>query len=64
MFNSPPEEQRHCATEINRFAEDGKLKPQVGRTFPLAQAAAAERFLEENALKGAGSLTGKVVITI
>ncbi len=47
-----------------RFVEEGKLKPLVGRVFPLAQAADAQRFLEENTLKGAGSLTGKVVITI
>ncbi len=40
MFNSPPDEQRHCATEIIRFVEEGKLKPLVGRVFPLAQAAA------------------------
>ena len=64
MFNSPPEEQRHCAAEMVRFVEEGKLKPQVGRVFPLAHAAAAQRFLEENTLKGAGSLTGKIVITI
>jgi hypothetical protein len=36
----------------------------VGRTFPLFAAAEAERFLEDKTLKGAGSLTGKVVITI
>ncbi len=47
-----------------RWLEDGLLKPLVGRAFPLAAAVEAERFLEENAVKGAGSLTGKVVITI
>ena len=46
MFNSPPEEQRHCANEINRFVAEGKLKPMIGRIFPLAQAADAQRFLE------------------
>ncbi len=64
VFNSPTEEQRHCATEMNRLVEEGKLKPLVGRVFPLAEAAGAQRFLEENTLKGAGSLTGKIVITI
>jgi NADPH:quinone reductase len=64
IFNSPAEELRHCATEINRFVQDGKLKALVGRTFPLAQTAEAQRFLEANTLKGAGLLTGKVVITI
>ncbi len=64
MFNSPAEEQRHCATEMIRFIEEGALKPLVGRVFPLAQAMEAQKFLEENTLKGAGSLTGKIVITI
>jgi NADPH2:quinone reductase len=64
MFNSPPEEQRHCATELNRFAQEGKLKPFVGKVFPLEQAAEAERFLEANTMKGAGTLTGKIVIAV
>jgi NADPH:quinone reductase len=64
VFNASPEEQARCAVDINRWLEDGKLKPQVGRTFPLGDAAQAERFLEENALHAAGSLSGKVVLTI
>ncbi len=64
MFNATADEQRHCAVDIIRWIEDGVLKPIVGRAFPLAAAAAAEQFLEENTLKGAGSLSGKVVITI
>jgi NADPH2:quinone reductase len=64
MFNSPPDEQRHCATEINRLAQEGKLKPSIGKVFPLDQAVEAERILEANTMKGAGTLTGKVVIAI
>ncbi len=64
MFNATPEEQRTCAYDMNRWIEEGVLKPIVGRAFPLRAAADAVRFLEENSLKGAGSLTGKVVITI
>jgi len=64
MFNATAEEQRRCAADMIRWIEDGVLKPIVGRSFPLSAAAAAEHFLEENTLKGAGSLTGKVVITI
>jgi NADPH2:quinone reductase len=64
MFNAPPDLQRRCAEDIIRWIEEGQLKPLVGRTFPLAAAADAERFLEENSLKGAGSLSGKVVITV
>jgi NADPH:quinone reductase len=64
MFNSPPDEQRHCANDINRFVQEGKLKPTIGRLFPLAEAVEAERFLEQNSMKGAGTLTGKIVITL
>jgi NADPH2:quinone reductase len=64
MFNSSPEEQRQCADGMIQMIEAGSLKPLIGRTFPLSESAAAQRFLEENTLKGAGTLTGKVVITI
>ena len=64
MFNASPEEQERCASDINRWVEAGQLKPQVGRTFPLADAAQAERFLEENTIGGAGTLAGKVVLTV
>jgi NADPH2:quinone reductase len=62
MFNASPEEQRRAATEMIRLIDDGMLRPIVGRVFPLAGAAPAQRFLEENTLHGAGSLFGKVVI--
>jgi NADPH2:quinone reductase len=64
VFNASPEEQARSAKEINGWLEAGTLRPQVGRTFPLTDAAQAERFLEENTLHGAGTLAGKVVITI
>jgi NADPH2:quinone reductase len=64
MFNASPLEQRYCALDINRWLAKGLLKPLVGRTFPLEQAAAAHQYLEENTLRGAGTLTGKVVITM
>jgi len=64
MFNATADQQRRSAADIIRWIEEGLLKPLIGRTFPLSAAAQAERFLEEKTLKGAGSLTGKVVITI
>ena len=64
MFNATPEEQRRCADDIIRWIEEGELKPLVGRTFPLSATVEAVRFLEENSMKGAGSLSGKVVLTI
>jgi NADPH2:quinone reductase len=64
MFNASAAEQRRCADDMIRWIEDGVLKPIVGRVFPLESAAAAERFLEENSLKGASALAGKVVIAL
>lgn len=62
MFNASPDEQRRCAEDIRRWADESKLRPVVGRVFPLDEAAEAERFLEQNTVGGAGTLTGKVVI--
>jgi NADPH2:quinone reductase len=64
MFNATAEQQRRCAADIIRWIEEGQLKAIVGRSFPLAAAADAERFLEDNTLKGAGTLAGKVVISV
>jgi NADPH2:quinone reductase len=64
MFNASPDEQRRCAEEMNQWASEGRLRAIVGRVFPLAEAAEAQRFLEENTLGGAGTLTGKVVVAI
>ena len=62
MFNATPDEQRVCADEINRWLSAKKLQIPIGKTFKIAEAAAAHRFLEENTLQKAGTLTGKVVL--
>jgi NADPH:quinone reductase len=64
MFNASADQQRRCADGIVRWIEEGILKPLVGRAFPLSATVDAVRFLEEKTLKGSGTLTGKVVITI
>lgn len=64
MFNCTHDEQRACSEDINRWVEAGLLKPHVGKVFPLAEAAEAQRFLEQNTLERAGTLSGKVVLTI
>ncbi|MDB5313614.1 MAG: qorA 2 [Gemmataceae bacterium] len=62
MFNMSPDEQRVCADDINRWAGEGKLKAVIGRRFPLSRAAEAHQLQEENTLKKAGTLTGKIVV--
>jgi NADPH2:quinone reductase len=64
MFNATPQEQRRCAEEINRWLADGKLRALIGRRFKLAEAAAAHQLQEENTLHKAGSLMGKIVVTL
>jgi NADPH2:quinone reductase len=62
MFNATAAEQRRCADDMNRWLAEGKLRPAIGKVFPLAEAAAAHRFLEESTLHGAGTLVGKVML--
>ena len=62
MFNASPDEQRACAEEINCWLADGQLRPFIGRTLSLAEAAAAHRLQEENTLQKTGTLTGKIVL--
>ena len=64
MFNVSADDQRRCAEDMNRWAAEGRLKPVVGKKFPLADAAEAEKFLDDNSSHGAGTLSGKVIISI
>lgn len=62
MFNAAPEEQRHCAADINRWLAEKKLQVPVGRTMKFAEAATAHRLQEENTLQKSGTLMGKIVL--
>jgi NADPH2:quinone reductase len=62
MFNSPAEEQRKCAEDINRWMVEGRLRARIGRQMPLSETAAAHRLQEDNTLRMAGTLAGKIVL--
>jgi NADPH2:quinone reductase len=62
MFKASPLEQRHAADDINRWLASGKLKPQITQVLPLSQAAEAHRLQEDNTLKKAGTIAGKIVL--
>jgi NADPH2:quinone reductase len=64
MFNASADEQKKSASDMIHWIEEGKLGPLIGRTFPLAEAADAQRFLEANTIGKAGELAGKVVILV
>jgi NADPH2:quinone reductase len=62
MFAAAADEQRACASDMNTWMASGKLRPLIGTTLPLAEAAAAHRLQEENTLRQSGTLTGKIVV--
>ena len=62
MFNASPEEQRHCAEDMNDWFTKGEWKPLIGARFPLSQAAEAHRMQEANTLNQSGTLTGKIIV--
>jgi NADPH2:quinone reductase len=63
MFNASPIEQRASAMAINELFEKGGWDPQIGKVFPLSEAAAAHQLQEENTLQKQGTLSGKIVVT-
>ena len=64
MFKATPEEQRAASKDINEWLTRGKLKSRIAKMFPLAEAAAAHRLQEQNTLQKAGTLDGKIVLTV
>lgn len=62
MFNMSSDEQRVCAEDMNRWLASQQLKVQIGKRFPLAETASAHQLQEDNTLRKAGTLTGKIVI--
>ena len=62
MFKATAEEMRVCAEDINKWLAAAQLKPNISKTFPLSQAAAAHKLQEENTLQKSGTLAGKIVL--
>ncbi len=62
MFNATPEEQRVCAADLNRWLAEGKLRANIDRMLPLAEAAQAHQLQEDNTLSKSGALAGKIVL--
>ncbi|MEW6305073.1 MAG: NADPH:quinone reductase [Verrucomicrobiota bacterium] len=62
MFMARPDEQQHCAQDINRWLTDGALKPKIDRVLPLSEAAKAHRLQEESTVGKSGGVAGKLVL--
>jgi len=63
MFNASAEEQRATAEELNKLLVAGTWRPQIGARLSLSEAAAAHQLQEDNTLKSANTLAGKIVLT-
>jgi len=60
---SASQEELHAAAEdINAWMSAGKLKAQIDRVLPLAQAAEAHRLQDESTIKKTSALAGKIVL--
>ncbi len=62
MFLATPEEQRHCAEDLNRWLVAGKLKAKIDRVLPLSEAAQAHQLQEDATIKQSGAIAGKIVV--
>jgi NADPH2:quinone reductase len=63
MFNATAAEQRDSGEAINHWLQEGRLKAQIDRVLPLAEAVAAHRLQEENTIGKAGTVAGKIVLS-
>ncbi len=64
MLSATAAEQKVCADDMNRWMSEKKLRAVIGKRMKLSEAAEAHRLQEENTLKKAGTLTGKIVLTM
>jgi NADPH:quinone reductase len=62
MFKATAHEQRVCSEDINKWLAAGKLKANISRVLPLAEAAQAHKLQEESTLQKTGALAGKIVL--
>ena len=62
MFNSPADEQRKSAAEINRWMARGRLRPRIDRVMKLTETAEAHRLQEASTTGKKSILAGKIVL--
>jgi NADPH2:quinone reductase len=62
MFTFSATEQAVAAKDIAQWLASGQLKPLIGAEFPLSQASNSHQLQEDNTLRKAGTLTGKILV--
>jgi len=60
MFNMTTDEQCACADDINAWLSQKKIRALIGKVMHFSEAAAAHQLQEENTVKKAGTLMGKL----
>ncbi|HIG27759.1 MAG TPA: NADPH:quinone reductase [Verrucomicrobiales bacterium] len=64
MFKASSEEQQEAARDMNSWMSKGRLRSNISQRFPLSETAVAHRLQEDNTIKCAGTLAGKIVVTV
>ena len=62
LFNATAEHQRAAAEDMNRWLAEGQLQANIDRILPMSEVVAAHRLQEDNTIRGAGTLAGKIVL--
>ena len=63
MFKASAADQEKCAADIANWIENGHIRANIGKRFPLSEAAKAHELQEANTIHSAGTLHGKIVLT-
>ncbi|WP_044300794.1 NADPH:quinone reductase [Rhodopirellula sallentina] len=63
MFKATPFEMRSAADELSRMMASGKVKANIGASFPLSEAAQAHTLQESATLDQSDRLCGKIIVT-
>jgi NADPH2:quinone reductase len=64
MFHAAPESQRRAAERINRWLASGALKAKIDRVAKLEETVELHRLQEQNTLKSANVVRGKLVVKL
>lgn len=64
MFKASATEVRIAAEDLDRWLATGEVRPNIGKTFPLSEAAQAHQLQEAMTLRGEAGPAGKIVLTV
>ena len=62
MFSEHPDAQRDAADDLNRWLQEGLIKPCIDRVMPLSETAEAHQVQEDATINKSGLISGKIVL--